>query len=177
MIDYYCRYALPLFTHLFRLNFFRACRIILDDIPVVLRSVFRNVYLRKHGVSWSPEEGETLRKSIKSVRFSSQKDLLDDGDPEKWDPSLLCLVLLDAMWQTKFTSFERCAISDLRDLRNDYFAHYSKACMTNSDFTQLVTAVKKAYADLLSGKARTLSINRMIAICNGKYLNVYNNIM
>ena len=80
------------------IHFFRLCRIVLDHVPNVLRSIFKQEYQQKYHNTWTDniESGKILRTKdhwqAKLNRF--QLSLLNDGNSQHWDSTLLFHVLL-----------------------------------------------------------------------------------
>lgn len=81
-----------------RINFFHLCRIVLEDVPGVLRTIFRDEISNKYRKEWvdGPGCGQWL---IHNERFQSrlnrtQKQLLTSGKVDEWDVSLLVHALL-----------------------------------------------------------------------------------
>ena len=158
-------------NYLCRVNFFRTGRIILDDVPIVLRATFLDLWNSSHGVKWQHSNGKKLRKKLeeKLDLNSTLQKLLDAGDPEKWDASLLCLVLLNDLWRSNTVSCRKIrAITDIRDIRNNFFAHHHEAGTSKIDLTRIINLIEKAYNVLLDGKPNKVqSIKRLRDIETG----------
>ena len=82
-----------------RINFFILCRIILKDVPDVLRGIFKKKIAKPLKIEkWEDTEncGKILEKSekFKLALNDDQKKLLKNGQTEKWDTTLLKEVLL-----------------------------------------------------------------------------------
>ena len=121
-----------------------------------------------HGRDWIKADGKILRQTI-SCTNNRQKDLLDEGDPTEWDPTLLCLILLHKNWKGVLTSDEILAISNLRDIRNEHFAHSPETNISSTDFAKILSEIEKAYGTLLKGKANeSLIITSMKQLATGK---------
>lgn len=87
------------FSLFFRINFFRICRILLDDVPSVLRPIFkRKIKSLNHGRKWQDTNtsGEWLVENERWKKKLSQPqlDLLRGGDTKCWDGTLLVHILL-----------------------------------------------------------------------------------
>lgn len=83
---------------MYRINFFRLCRIVLEDIPDVLRHVFKDEVMNKIQKPWLDNQrcGQAF---LQQDRFQSnlnrrQKDLLSSGQTNDWDTTLLVHALL-----------------------------------------------------------------------------------
>ena len=121
-----------------------------------------------HNKHWTASDGKILRQKV-GGNFRRQRQLLDEGDPTKWDPTLLCLVLLDSMWKTVLSPNQLLAISDLKDIRNEHFAHSSEASISSDSLAKIVSEIENAYKVLLKGKECELSITRMKKIATGMF--------
>lgn len=83
---------------LFSINVFRLCRIVLDDVPNVLRKIFKNEFQQKYHHPWTDNctSGNMLMKHDhwQTKLFHPQLKLLRDGNTQSWDSTLLFHVLL-----------------------------------------------------------------------------------
>lgn len=93
-----CRSSIQYAFFFFRINFFHLCRIVLEDIPDVLRTVFKDEISDKYKQNWvdGPKCGKWL---LQHERFQSrlngqQKQLLGSGKTSDWDVTLLVHALL-----------------------------------------------------------------------------------
>ena len=117
----------------------------MDNIPHTLRNVFSNKYTEKHGTSWQVAFGKPLSHQIK-CRFKDQQHLVASGDPQKWDSTILCNVLLHPSWQ--LTKLESDAIKNLQNIRNICFAHRAEATISSQELSDIVQDIEKAYKDM-----------------------------
>ena len=80
------------------INFFRICRIVLDDVPNVLRNIFKREFQHKYHQPWADNRasGNMLMKydHWQTKLSPPQLKLLRDGDTQCWDGTLLFHVLL-----------------------------------------------------------------------------------
>ena len=135
--------------------------------------VFHDVYETIYKRPWTPSDGRMLRQKV-GGNYQRQKQLLDEGDPAKWDPTLLCLVLLDNMWNTVLSPNQRLAISDLKEIRNEHFAHASEASITSENFAKIVGSIEKAYRVLFKDKeCESSTVARMKLLAAGKLIIIY----
>ena len=153
-----------------RINFTKMTHIILDEVSQVLRITFRDTFMAIHGKEWQFSDGETLKKEIKKA-FPDQQKLLDEGDPNEWDPTLLCLVLLhNKTWKKSLGGKKEQAVQALRDARNKYFGHPPRATASSADLNTIVMVVEDAYKSLLDGKVeKEPMIMKLKKIATGKF--------
>lgn len=88
-----------LFLYLFlSINFFRLCRIVLDNVPNVLRNIFKDEFQQKYHQPWTDDStaGNMLMKHDhwQTKLISPQLKCLQDGNTSNWDSTLLFHVLL-----------------------------------------------------------------------------------
>ena len=87
---------------LYSVNFLRLCYIILENTPAVLRKIFKSQFEIKHKLQWKDSRkcGQRLmyHEKWKSKLNAEQKELLKDGNTNKWDATLLFHVLLYSSW-------------------------------------------------------------------------------
>ena len=80
------------------INFYRLCCVVLDDIPEVLRDVFKQNVQAKHKYNWTdtPKSGQWLlqQEKLNSKLSLQQRQLLENGNTNDWDSALLFHVLL-----------------------------------------------------------------------------------
>lgn len=91
--------CLPVFVvSFFSINFFRLCRIVLDDVPNVLRIIFKDEFQQKYHQQWTDDctAGNMLMKHDhwQTKLISPQLKRLRDGNTSNWDSTLLFHVLL-----------------------------------------------------------------------------------
>lgn len=79
-------------------NFLRVCCIILDDIPEILRDIFKQEVQAKCKHNWTdtPKSGQWLlqQERCNSNLSQEQRQLLEKGNTSDWDSTLLFHVLL-----------------------------------------------------------------------------------
>lgn len=82
----------------YSINFFRVCRIVLDNTPENLRGIFKSKVSSRFGFKWmdNPMSGRWLINQEKWTKELSQKQikLLSNGNTAEWDSTLLFHVLL-----------------------------------------------------------------------------------
>lgn len=86
--------------------FFSLCRFnhsqlsdILEKVPDMLTLLFYWCYSIKCGKEWSKSCGKSLyEKDRKRYKHEGQKELIESGQVEKWDTTLLCEILLHSSY-------------------------------------------------------------------------------
>ena len=80
------------------INFFRLCRVVMDDIPSVLRAIFKDTFQKKYHQPWADNRasGSILMKNDhwQARLVSPQTTKLKNGNTQHWDSTLLFHVLL-----------------------------------------------------------------------------------
>lgn len=105
-------------------------------------------------------------------KFDPQKDKLDEGDPSKWDPTLLCYVLKHSVWHSVLDQAVRTEISRLGIIRNNYFGHLHSMYVSTGDLKDVIQEVKKAFETIMDGKAEKNSvIGTLEKIETGKFFS------
>ena len=82
----------------YRINFLKLSRIILEDVPDVLRSLFYQVIFKKHAKKWF-DNAKWGKWFLQQERFTTkltvyQKQTIESGLTQNWDLTLLFHVLL-----------------------------------------------------------------------------------
>lgn len=121
--------------YIFRINFFRLCRIILEDVPDILRTLFRDEISRKYKRKWSDGQkwGRWLfqQEKFQSRLNGKQKSMLASGQTENWDISQLVHALL---YSSQFLLANPFKNNCVNVKHNDPFKLVST--MPQTDFTQ-----------------------------------------
>ena len=129
------------------LNFFRLVRLVLDHIPSVLRDFADDKCQLNLGCSFQEACQNRGLCSTMQCNFPKQQTVLSRGNPQEWDPSLLCFVLLQlpSVRKWNLTTDEVKGIKKLRDARNDFFGHQPNASHPKSKLHAAVAEVEAAY--------------------------------
>ena len=130
-----------------RINFFRLSRIILDDIPEVLRDIFKAKISAKTGKRWQ-DNLQWGRWLLQWERFDSklskqQKQILESGNTQQWDSTLLSHVLLYSSHLLLANAILGQKVS-IKDNSKKIFAVPSKKV----DFRQCISSNDKILLDL-----------------------------
>ena len=84
------------------INFLRLCQIVLEDVPSVLRDFFQLQFNLQNKHQWtnSPQSGQLLMHYERwcSKLSATQVQLLQNGDINQWDLTLIFHVLLYSSW-------------------------------------------------------------------------------
>lgn len=123
-----------------RINFLRLCRIVLEDIPGVLRIVFRKEISKKYNQEWIDGQkcGQWLfqKERYRSRLNSSQKHLLSSGQTSEWDVSLLVHALLYSSQFLLAQPFRDNQMNIKRNDRNKLVSTSPQADFTGQLFRQ-----------------------------------------
>ena len=111
-----------------------------------LRELFKKLYKSKEKKDWQNSHGQSLlsdlKKSKKTNLFPKQEQLIQSGNIDEWDLSLLFLVLLlgnrNNFWRLQQVKCD--ALKNLRDVRNNSIGHNSDSSLSTK---QLEDEVKK----------------------------------
>lgn len=141
----------------FSINFFRICRIVLDDVPNVLRNIFKDEFQHKYRQPWADNRasGNMLMKydHWQAKLSPPQLKLLRDGDTQCWDGTLLFHVLLHSslcLFADKFQSTQ-CVIT--------VQTQSVSASVPGCDFRSLLRKGYKVIFDLGNDQFRTDVVN------------------
>ena len=140
-----------------QLNFFRVCHITVDILPHGLRTVFKQEWDRNYGSTfgeWQDTEQNGLdfynnESKAKRIRNTRLLGTMQNGDTNDWDCTRLFYGIL------KSDSVGNCVsptvrnnVDDLREFRNDLFAHKVKGTFTDGEFDALVSRALNAFSAL-----------------------------
>ena len=152
------------------LGYFRLAKGVINHATDALRKVFRNEWNYLHyATPWRNDHTsgtQMLAMEQPSSRlFDSNfandyqpiKDHLQRGNMEHWDVTTLVFALLhsDALWgirNNRDSHWRRikCAIYEIKDIRNKVLSHAAKAAIPPRDFTRVFDRLENAVKDLLS---------------------------
>ena len=59
-----------------------------------------------------------------------------NSDTHDWDIQLLCFIILE-FFRKQLNSPQLAAVKKIREMRNDFYAHYTKACIDRQTFYML----------------------------------------
>ena len=144
---------------MYSINFLYTAQVILNHVPSVLRKVFlKKVGSVYHGEMDPSNFGKWLQSKQVKHKYSKQQKTLDNGNVKEWDTTLLCHLLLEEKTLTSLNngapligqkvSKEYKAVHKLREIRNEHFAHLSKAEVPEDVLKKLIEDVKRLYTDL-----------------------------
>ena len=140
-----------------QLNYFRVCHIATDILPPALRSLFKqewdNRYKTTYG-EWkdTPQNGLDFKNGESPANQRKNARLLAtmiNGDRREWDCTMLFYAILysDSIGHGLSPLF-RTNVDDLRNFRNEDFAHMTEGQLSNADFSVTVGKVETAFRAL-----------------------------
>eukprot|EP00794_Sanderia_malayensis_P010714 gene10714-11861_t len=133
-------------------NCFRLSKLFYNDIPVHLRTLFKDKWDGKHPTDkWDdkPASGALLINEINKFHqgFLKRSAYLEkkfkEGDNTKWDVTALCGAILNSDLQ--LSDREKNTIIQIRDIRNKHLGHVSFLNISDEDIKKLFADVEKAY--------------------------------
>ena len=136
-------------------NFYRVSHLILDEIPFQLRKYFIDRWNTKyHKIPWedTANSGNTFLKWERSRSITTSaytRSNIENGDTCKWDGTTLFAVLLYS--SHKLLQADQNAvdcIDNLRQLRNECFAHLNSARVKDPDYQQIVKDLKYIFTQM-----------------------------
>ena len=127
--------------------------IILDIVANHLRTYFKSRWNERHEM-WRSDSnsgnqlldslGEGFRKSNKSYMKKIQT-----GNEQLWDTTILCKIFLYSDLKFEQNSFEYTTIDNIREIRNDFFAHSVSMACSDVDFEHHVKIIESSLKNLL----------------------------
>ncbi|CAH3125991.1 unnamed protein product, partial [Pocillopora meandrina] len=153
--------ACPVYTQK-KLNYFRICHVVTDIIPQGLRSIFKQEWDSRYQATlgeWkdTPQNGlDFYNKESPRSRTRNARPLerIKNGKREQWDCTTLFFAILhsDSIGQGLDLAV-RSNVDDLREVRNEEFAHVSHGQLSGLQFNLAVRKVEIAF--LLLGLSTT----------------------
>ena len=139
------------------LNFFRVCDITANTITEGLRSVFKQEWDNKYQLTFgkwndTPQNGQDFvnqETALSKKRNAKMLNMMINGQTEEWDCTKLCFgILYSNSIGAKLNAIIKTHVNDLREFRNEVFAHISKGTITDTDFKGFVARVEAAFVGL-----------------------------
>ena len=140
------------------LNYFRICHIATNMLPKALRFLFKqewdNRYKATHG-EWtdSPQNGQDFKNGESPGNQRKNARLLAtmvNGDRAQWDCTMLFYAILysDSIAGHGLSPLIKINVDDLRNFRNEDYAHMTEGQFSNADFKITVAKVETAFRAL-----------------------------
>ena len=162
--------ACPVYTQK-KLNYFRICHVVTDIIPQGLRSIFKQEWDSRYQATlgeWkdTPQNGMDFynRESPRSrTRNARLLETIRNGNRAQWDCTTLFFAILysDSIGRGLGAAV-RSNVDDLREFRNEEFAHMPQGQLSDLQFKLAVRKVKIAFQCL------GLSTNDIQNVCKQK---------
>ena len=164
-----------------QLNYFRVCHIATDILPPALRSLFKqewdNRYKATYG-EWkdTPQNGLDFKNGESPANQRKNARLLAtmiNGDRIEWDCTMLFYAILysDSIGYGLSPLF-RTDVDDLRNFRNEGFAHMTEGQLSNADFSVTVGKVETAFRALGLSTANIQAVSKQKSFPTDELHNV-----
>ena len=164
-----------------QLNYFRVCHIATDILPPALRSLFKqewdNRYKATYG-EWkdTPQNGLDFKNGESPDNQRKNARLLATmikGDRGEWDCTMLFYAILysDSIGYGLSPLF-RTNVDDLRNFRNEGFAHMTEGQLSNADFSVTVGKVETAFRALGLSTANIQAVSKQKSFPTDELHNV-----
>ncbi len=113
-----------------------------------LRELFKRIH-----PSWKNQRSDafSLKRGSLHLKAEIEIERFNTGDIEQWDISLLCKVLLyteEAMKKLEESGEIKDAIKQIKDIRNEQFAHKGKRELTVTEHGDIMIQIKSALETL-----------------------------
>ena len=162
--------ACPVYTRE-KLNYFRICHVVTDILPQGLRSIFKQEWDSRYQATlgeWkdTPQNGLDFynRESPRSrTRDARLLETIRNGNRAQWDcTTLFFAILYSNSIGHGLGAAVRSSVDDLREFRNDEFAHLPHGQLSDLQFRLAVRKVENAFRSL------GLSVGEIRNICKQK---------
>ena len=162
--------ACPVYTRE-KLNYFRICHVVTDILPQGLRSIFKQEWDSRYQATlgeWkdTPQNGMDFynRESPRSrTRNARLLETIRNGNRAQWDcTTLFFAILYSNSIGHGLGAAVRSSVDDLREFRNDEFAHLPHGQPSDLQFRVAVRKVENAFQSL------GLSVDEIRNICKQK---------
>ena len=162
--------ACPVYTRE-KLNYFRICHVVTDILPQGLRSIFKQEWDSRYQATlgeWkdTPQNGmdfynrESPRCRTRNARLL---ETIRNGNRAQWDcTTLFFAILYSNSIGHGLSAAVRSSVDDLREFRNDEFAHLPHGQLSDLQFRLAVRKVENAFRSL------GLSVGEIRNICKQK---------
>ncbi|XP_033120262.1 uncharacterized protein LOC117119547 [Anneissia japonica] len=131
-------------------NFNKLAFILLDIVTEHLRNIFRQEWDTQHpSKPWKDDKNSLLYLKTEANKLGTWKDLKApmSGDLNEWDPTNLFYALLYSKTITIMAA-HRQQIDKLRQIRNKYIGHHSRASISNTAFKAIYQDIEKCMIGL-----------------------------
>ena len=134
-------------------NFLKLSHILVDIVLSHLRKLFIKTWNEKYKhMIWENNKtsGDQLLRSL-GENFTKSNDLeekMKTGDVGKWDITLLCKIFRFSNLKFDKDSSEGKEINNIREIRNEFFAHRSSLSCSVDEFEKHITRIKTAVRKL-----------------------------
>ena len=139
-----------------QLNYFRICCIATDILPQGLRSIFKQEWDSRHKTTlgeWkdTPKNGQDFKNGESPANQRRNARLLAtmiNGNRAEWDCTMLFYAILHSDSIHGLSPVTQASIDDLRQFRNEDFAHIPHGQLSDVDFGVAVRKVETAFQAL-----------------------------
>ena len=153
------------------LNYFRVCFITTEELTDGLKIIFKQEWDKRYATTlgeWKdePKNGQDFKNGECARNQARNQQLLDtmvNGNRAKWDCTMLFYAILysDCIGRG-LNSVLWSNVDDLREFRNDVFAHVSQGQMSKPNFQTEIDKVQSAFQALGLSTAKIQEIRNQV---------------
>ena len=157
-----------------QLNYFRICYVTTDTLTEGLREIFKQEWDKQYKSTkgeWKDEprngldfyNGESPKNQKRNAHLLAT---MKNGNREEWDCTMLFYAILfsDCVGRSLNATVKK-NVDDLRNLRNQKFAHRSQGSLSQTDFQRAISKVEVAFRalSLPTGKIQDIKNQKTFA--------------
>ena len=167
-----------------QLNYFRICYIVTDILPKSLRLLFKQEWDSRHKATlgeWNdtPKNGLDFKNGESSAKQRRNARLLATmikGNREEWDCTMLFYAILysDSIYGLK--ALIQSNVDDLREFRNEDFAHMPQGKLSELKFRVAVSKVEIAFKQLGLSTVDIQTVRKQKSFPTDELQNVMKNV-
>ena len=136
-----------------QLNYYRICYVVTDILTDGLRTIFKQEWDNRHKATlgeWKDDpkngldfwNGESPRNRKRNARLL---ETMKNGDRAEWDSTMLFYAILYSDCIYGLNPTVQSHVDDLRNFRNEDFAHMPRGNLSNVDFNSAISKVHTAF--------------------------------
>ena len=136
-----------------QLNYYRICYVVTDILTDGLRTIFKQEWDNRYKTTlgeWKDDpkngldfwNGESLRNRKRNARLLTT---MKNGDRAEWDCTMLFYAILYSDCIYGLNATVQSHVDDLRNFRNEDFAHMPRGNLSNVDFNSAISKVHTTF--------------------------------
>ena len=136
-----------------QLNYYRICYVVTDILTEGLRTIFKQEWDNRYKATlgqWKDDtkngldfwKGESPRNRNRNARLLTT---MKNGDSAEWDCTMLFYAILYSDCIYGLNATVQSHVDDLRNFRNEDFAHMPRGNLSNVDFNSAISKVHTAF--------------------------------